>query len=203
MDGYLAFQYFMAVKLHFTQASFDVFKNPKIKYSSAAFNKRRDRGLFEKLARKHKDDSELIQYYVANFAYGNSNVVYNEEEASSCYFEWIKRKESISRVLENDIDSIILFAQKNKLSKTDVLDFTFGTPPVIMNLYLGNHIAIESLRIIDDYLNMVYNWKNTDFTTSLWNNDILRIDKLKKFVKYDNNRIQPIIDSFNEELDEL
>lgn len=203
MDGIQAYRYYMALKLHFSKDSYDVFKNPKVNCSQKSFDKRNDRFLFEKLAKKHPVDRELIQYYVANFAYGNTNLVYNEEESISCYFEWVKRKESITKVFSDDIDKIIQIAQKNKFTKNEVLDFTFSTPSVILSLYLGGHISIESVRIIDDYLNMIERWKNAEFTTSFWDKDICRVSKLKKFVRYDKTRINPIIDSFEEELNEL
>ena len=193
----------MSVRLHFTKDSFDVFKNSKVKGSSETFNKRNDRLLFEKLARKHPKDGELIQFYVANFAYGNLNVIYEEEESNSCYREWIKRKESITKIFADDTTRIIRFAENNKLSKNDVLDFTFGTPPCILTQYIGKHISIESVRILDDYLNIIDNWKEADFTSSFWDDDIRRIIKLKKFVKYDKTRIEPIVSSFIEELNEL
>ena len=203
MDGYKAFQYYMAVRLHFTKDSFDVFKNGRVKGSSETFNKRNDKLLFEKLAKKHPQDGELIQFYVANFAYGNANVIYEEEESISYYREWVKRKESITKIFTDDMNKIIRYAENNKLSKNDVLDFTFGTPPCILTQYIGNHISVESVRILDDYLNIIDSWKNTYFTTAFWDNDIRRISKLKKFVKYDKNRIDPIVSSFVEELNDL
>ena len=203
MDGIQAYRYYMALKLHFSKDSFDVFKNPKINCSQKSFEKRNDRFLFEKMAKKHPVDKELIQFYVANFAYGNTNFVYNEEESTSCYFEWRRRRESTTKVFSDDIDKIIQVAQKNKLTKTEVLDFTFSTPSAILSLYLGGHISIETVRIIDDYLNIVANWGNADLKSAFWDNDIRRISKLKKFVRYDSYRIKPIIDSFEEELNEL
>jgi hypothetical protein len=68
MDGFKAFKYYIAIKLHFTKDSFDVFKNRgSVKGTREAFNARNDRYVFEKLARKFPVDKELIQYYVANF----------------------------------------------------------------------------------------------------------------------------------------
>ena len=203
MDGYDAFQYYMALKLHFSKDSFDVFKTPKIKCTPQIFEKRNDRFLFEKIAKKHPVDRELIQYYVANFAYGNTNFVYNEEESISCYFEWVKRKESMTKLFSDDIDRIVNYVQKNKFNKEEVLNFTFGTPSVILSLYLGKHISIETVRIIDDFLGIIDKWKSAEFTTSFWDSDICRIAKLKRFIRYDVNRIKPIIDSFEEELNEL
>ena len=202
MNGLQAYRYYMAVKLHFTRDSFDVFTNPNVKCNSSTFEKRNDKFLFEKLSRKFPKDHDLIQYYVSNFAYGHTEVVYEEDEAKSCYLEWNKRKESITKILEDDVNKIILYAEKNNLSKEQVINFTKDGPSVILNMYLGNHISVESLRILDDHINIIDNWKEYSFI-SLWENDIRRIVKLKRFVKYDKNRVVPIIENFIESLGDL
>ena len=84
MDGFKAYKYYIAIKLHFTKDNFDVFKNRgNVKGTRDAFNARNDRYMFEKLARKYPVDRDLIQFYVANFAYGNDAAVYSFEEAET------------------------------------------------------------------------------------------------------------------------
>lgn len=202
MDGYKAYQYYMAVKLHFTKDSFDVFNNPKVRCSYDTFDKRRDKSFFNSLARKYPKDHELIQYYVSNFAYGHKEVVYEEDESKQCFFEWNKRKESITKVLDDDINTIILYADKNRLNKNQVLEFTNGEPPCILSLYLGNHISVESLRIIDDYMYLIDTWKQYSFI-SLWQDEIRRLYKLKRFVKYDKIKVGRSIERFVQELEDL
>ncbi len=61
MDGFKAYKYYMAIKLHFTKDGFDVFKNRgNVKGTREAFNARNDSYLFEKLARKFPVDKDLI-----------------------------------------------------------------------------------------------------------------------------------------------
>lgn len=199
MTGYDAYKYYLAVKLHFTTDKFDVFRTYKVRYSQQAYEKRRDRLLFEKLAHRYPVDRDLIRYYVSNFAYGNNNVVYEEEESSNCYIKWVKNKESITKLFEDDLNKIILYAQIGKLKRADVLD---TMPSVILQLYIGGHISIESTRILDDYLDIVEQWKQSP-VYKLWESDIRRLSKLKRFVKYNDTRIKPIVESFLGELDEL
>lgn len=202
MTGFQAYQYYLAVKLHFTNDKFDVFDNPHVKYTQETFEKRNDKLLFEKLSRKYPKDHELIQFFVSNFAYGHNSVVYEEDDAKTCLFEWNKRRESITRVLEDDTQKIILFAEKNKLNKEQLLYFTKGEPPVIFSLFLGEHISIESVRIIDDYFHMIDEWRKESFI-SLWEDDMRRIYKLKRFVKYNKERVDKVINQFTLDLDEL
>ena len=193
----------MAIKLHFTQKKFDVFINPNINCNIETFEKRNDKLLFDKLSRKFPKDNDLIQYYVASFANGFDAVVYSEQEGADYYQEWIKRKESITKAFSDDLNLVVLYSQKNKLKKNNVLEFDFGIPPALLNLYLGKYISIQSVRILDDYLRFIEEWKTAQFVSSFWDADILRVEKLTKFVKYDKIKIGKIVDQFNEELNEL
>ena len=102
MDGYKAYRYYLAVKLHFTRDSYDIFeKRGAVKYTRDQFDRRNDRMIFEKIAKKYPKDSELVQYYVSNIAYGNESPVYEIEESEGYYLNWIKRKESLEQLLES------------------------------------------------------------------------------------------------------
>jgi hypothetical protein len=69
MDGFKAYRYYLAIKLHFTSDKFNVFENRgNVKGTREAFTARNDRYIFEKLANKYNDDREIIQFFVANFA---------------------------------------------------------------------------------------------------------------------------------------
>lgn len=201
MNGLQAYRYYMAVKLHFTKDSFDVFKNPNVKCSVSTFEKRHDRYLFEKLAKRYTSDKDLIQYYVSNFAYGHTDVIYEEEESKTIYTKWIARKESISKVLQDDCSKIITYAEKHKITKEEVLGLTGNDIPAILKLLVSNQISIESVRIIDDYFDMIKLWSG--ISLQFWKGDLRRISKLKKFVRYDKQRIERILLSFKEELNEL
>ena len=97
MDGFKAYRYYLALKLHFTSEKFNVFENRgNVKGSREAFEARNDRYIFEKLARKIGNDRDIIQFFVANFAYGNESAIYAGQEADDNLGEWNKRKQSIN-----------------------------------------------------------------------------------------------------------
>jgi hypothetical protein len=204
MDGFKAYKYYMAIKLHFTRDSFDVFKNRgNIKGTREAFYARNDRYLFEKLARKYPVDKDLIQFFAANFAYGNDAALYSYEEAETNLLEWQKRKQSITKVFSDDCSVIIMDAYKNKLKRNDIFYFTNNTYPGILKLFLGKQISIETIRILDDHLNLVEKWKENSSMLFLWESDIRRIEKSRGFVKYDKDRVVKVFNSFKEDLSEL
>lgn len=204
MDGFKAYKYYIAIKLHFTKDSFDVFTNRgSVKGTREAFNARNDRYIFEKLARKFPVDRDLIQYYVSNFAYGNESVVYDLAEAEENYAEWNKRKQSITKIFADDLNKILMDAYKRKIKEPSIINFTLNQYPSILNLYLGKQIGIETLRILDDFDNLLETWKQNTSMVLLWENDIRRVEKVKGFVKYDSYKVMSTYQSFKEEIKEL
>lgn len=204
MDGFKAYKYYMAIKLHFTRDSFNVFKNRGVvKGTREAFNARNDRYMFERLARKFPVDKDIIQFFVANFAYGNESAVYSGEESDTFYMEWLKTKQSITKVFTDDLNTILMDAYKKKLKEEAIINFTSNEYPTILNLYLGKQIGIETVSILNDIDNMVTQWKDNDAVVLLWENELRRIEKVSGFIKYESSRLMPIYKSFREEIKEL
>jgi len=196
MTGFKAFRYYIALKLHFSKESFDVFKNKgNIKGSYSAFEARNDKYLFEKLARKYSKDQELIQFLVSNLAYGHDTVVYAMEEAEEYYIQWIKRKQSITKTFLDDLNTIQLYAEKNSCTLDQIINFTLNTYPVIIKLYLGKQICMESINILNDFVPMINKWKQEP-SMLIIENDILRIQKLKGFVKYNRTKVENQVNEF-------
>lgn len=204
MDGFKAYKYYMAIKLHFTKDSFDVFKNRGVvKGTREAFNARNDRYIFEKLARKYPVDKDLIQFYVANFVIGNDAVVYAHEEAEEHLVQWNRRKQSITKIFSDDLNKILMDAYKRKIKRDAIFNFTLNQYPSILNLYLGKQISLETVRIIDDMNPMVETWKDNSSMLLLWESEIRRIQKAKGFVKYDTDKVSSVFSEFNQEVSEL
>jgi len=197
MTGFKAFRYYLALKLHFNSDKYNVFENKgNIKYSYENFNSRNDKHIFEKLGRKFDTDKELIQFLVANFAYGHDNMIFAIEEANEYYLEWQKRKQSITRIFKDDLNTIELESQKNALSLDQIINFTLNEYPSIIKLYLGKKIAIESVSILNDLLDFIPKWKQNQSGMLILESDIRRIEKVKGFVKYEQERIKPIFNEF-------
>jgi len=199
MDGYKAYRYYLAIKLHFGSDKFNVFANHgNVKYPKQKFELRNDKYIFEKLARKFATDREYIRFLAANFMYGNSDVVYSGSEANDNYLQYIKRKESITKIFKDDVFTI------TNVIETEKINCTLNQLPFIISLYLSNRITLETLRIIDDRLEIIYNLKMQNQVLYSMFEDALRVvDKSRGFVKYDNTKTDPIIDNLIEELSAL
>ena len=196
MNGFKAYRYYLALKLHFTKEKFNVFENRgNIKGSYETFQARNDRFMFDKLARKYDTDQELIQYYVANFAYGNDNMVYDMEQSEENYITWKRRKESITRTFKNDLDTLQYEVEKNNLDKINTFYFVNTNFPWLVKMYLGKRITIETIHIIDKLgYNIIDNWSAPE--AMLIDVDVLRIEKLDGFVKFDKDKCQKIFQNF-------
>jgi hypothetical protein len=199
MDGFKAYKYFMAIKLHFTNEKYDVFEmNGRVSGSREAFERRNDRGLFEKLARKFDKDQELIQFLAANFAYGHKNVVYSSE-SDEYYHRWLNRKQSRSRQFNTDLMEIVNHLEMNKIPAENLYSVESGMPE-LLNLYIGDHVSIETMVILQGYEDYLSRWEPL---IMLWHDHFLTIRKCTGFVKYDKIKLQSVYINFKEQLSEL
>lgn len=199
MDGYKAWKLYMAVKLHFTTQKYNVFNtHGHVKGARDTFYGRNDKYIFERLARKFQTERDLIQYFVANFAYDNGEVVYEQAEGDTNLLEWNKRKQSISQVFENDLHNIVLHLEKNGLTEKDLYEGS-GIPE-LFKLFLGKYVKIETMVILDNYANYL---QDNSKINLLLGEEYLRIDKCKGFVKFDKEKLLQVYLKFKQELAEL
>jgi hypothetical protein len=203
MDGFKAYRYYLAIKLHFTTDRFNVFENRgNVRGTREAFNARNDRYIFEKLASKRPDDKEIIQFFVSNFAYGNDQAIYAGQEADDNYLQWQKRKQSMTKIFVDDLATLLTYAEVNKLKPTAIFQFTENEYPVALNLFVGGKIAIETLNIINDLTGILDEWSTHASVKYIWEAELRKIKKLTGFVKYDKIKINKIFSHFKEELAE-
>lgn len=201
MDGFKAYKYYMAIKLHFTNKKYNVFENRgHVKGSRDTFNSRNDRYIFEKIADKYSTDKDIIQFFVSNFAYGNETAIYANGEAEELYAEWKRRKESITKVFIDDLANIINYCDVHKFNKDGIFTNINGDLPVLLNLYISGKVTAETMRMIDDVYPFIESWNNDSTIKVVLGDGLLRIEKLKGFVKYDLDKISKIFNTFKEEL---
>ena len=198
IEAFQTYKFFMAIKLHLTTDRYDVFQsNGRVSGTRATFEKRNDRFLFEKLGRKFNQPRELIEYFVSNIAYGNKNVIYSQE-SDEYYDIWLKRKESRTYTFKQQLEYIRTYLEINKKSFSDLFD-TNDNAPELLKLYVGGHIHLETMVIIDDVENFLQKWEPL---VMLWGDQLRMLKKIKNFVKYDKDKIQSIYLNFKEEFSE-
>ena len=89
------------------------------------------------------------------------------------------------------------------MQESSIINFTLNQYPSILNLYLGKQIGIETLRIIDDFENLLGTWKQHSSMLLLWENEIRKVEKIRGFVKYDKDKVLTVFNQFKEDIKEL
>lgn len=196
-----AYQMYLAVKLHFMSDKYDITKHRgRVITSRDKFSDNNREHLFNKFADKFDNKQQMAQYLIANFAYGawgNTDIVYGTSEADENFKEWNRRKQSITQIFKQDLSKIRLhFERNNVVFKTD-LESKFPRVPDLFQMYLGKHIALETLIILDKHHPFLDNWKKN--LGSLFADEIRRVIKARPFVKFDQNKTEPIYMGFIQE----
>ena len=156
MNGYDLYGLYQAIKLHFTSETYNFFQyDGKTRISIDAFQKRRDKFLFHRLARKYRDD-EMVPFLVANFVHSDDNWTKSllEEEAEETYREWKRVTDSMTKIYQEDLQKICPDAKMfNDLFKVDEGQF-----PKLLTHFMHKDITIETMVILNNLFNFIKIW---------------------------------------------
>ena len=141
-----AYQYYFAVKLHFT-SQYDVFQYGTGFNGRKQVSEKPDFWLIKHVLKVVQTPRELIEYCASNFLYDNSDMLYNTELAIDNYKHWCRVKGSLNFTLERDLSTISLYTMRNRCTLDDYLN-----RQVISDL-LSQNIEYESLILLDRGLN--------------------------------------------------
>lgn len=188
MTGYEAFCLYNAIKLHFTQESYDFFKyNGKSRVSVEAFEHRKDKYYFYKLSRRFDDPEEYKLFLVSNFIGGDSSKKWvGNLLDDTAKEEFTKRKkilQSLSYRFKEDCK--ILFdgnENPNEFLKTE------GDYPKLLTKVLHKDINIETLIILNGILNFFPIWTKKIQDSIVWPNLKLMYLKYEPFIGYDRKK---------------
>ncbi len=155
MNGYDLYCTYQAIKLHFTSEQYNFFHyDGKTKVSVDSFQKRRDKFLFHRLARKYRDD-EMVPFLVSNFVYSDGNWTKSllEEEAEQTYREWKRVTDSMSKVYVDDLQKIATKETFNELFKVEDGQF-----PKLLVAFLQKDVTIETMVILNNIFDFIRIW---------------------------------------------
>ena len=155
MNGYDLYCTYQAIKLHFSSESYNFFQyDGKTRVSIDAFQKRRDKFLFHRLARKYRDD-EMVPFLVANFVHSDDNWTKSllEDEAEETYRDWKRTTDSMSKIYVEDLQKIATKDNFNDLFKVED-----GQHPKLLVFFMQKEVTMETMVILNNIFNFVKIW---------------------------------------------
>jgi hypothetical protein len=155
MNGYDLYCTYQAIKLHFTSESYNFFHyDGKTRVSIDAFQKRRDKFLFHRLARKYRDD-EMVPFLVSNFVHSDDNWTKSllEDEAEETYRDWKRTTDSMSKIYVEDLQKIATKETFNDLFKVEDGQF-----PKLLVAFLQKDVTIETMVILNNIFDFIRIW---------------------------------------------
>lgn len=184
MTGYETFTTYQALKLHFTQDSFDYYKyNGKSNVSVTSFENRKDKYHFYKLSRRFSNKDDLISFIVSNFVENENCWVGDllQEQSESNHKKHLKVLQSFSYIFENDCRTIFDGVE----NPNDVIKVVDGDYPILLRKSLQKDIEIESLCLLAQILGFLPMWDKKITDTIRWPEYRRKIVKYTAFLPKD------------------
>ena len=157
MTGFESYQLYISLKQHFNFANdynYVKYKGRSCKITPKSYESRSDKYWFETLGdRKSKD---LLQYYVANFAYYGSDVIWigdlHSKASEDVYVHWMKRVQSLTYIFDKDLKEINEFLIARGLEFDRLFDVEEDEHPIIFRFVQQKMIEVETYVIMDKIL---------------------------------------------------
>ena len=182
MTGYEAFSLYHALKLHFTSDSYDYFKyNGKCNINIETFEKRRDKYHFYKLSRKYEKDD--YQEFVISALMQNENAWAGTLLEDDTYDKHLKRMailQALGYTFKNDCAII-----RETGGVNSVLKIEDGYPP-LLTMTLQNVTSIETLCILNSFMNFLPVWNKKIVDTIRWPMLYRKFVKYAPFLQFDS-----------------
>lgn len=180
-----AYKRLLAIQLHFKSDKYDIVESRgKVNANEISFSKRNDKYLISKLAKQYSSQ-ELTGFYVANMISGDTQCGIYSGESRQKYLVWKGRQERLVYQLNNDITKMLEKAEEKKI---DDVFYSDGSLPLIIKLYHGNIISLETLVIINKIKPFINNYKTLEEIDLLWPDTKRLIIKYTPFVRIANER---------------
>lgn len=187
MEAFDAYILYLALKRHFAiNSGYDYFKyNGKTNASKSSFETRRDKYSFHKLSKKSKPK----EFLVSNFIKHGTNVwitdLVTDSRYEETYTQWLKRRESISYVFQNELDLIE--------DLDGDLTCTEGGYPRLLELYMRGKVCIETLIILSEILGFFKKWNKEISDPIIWPEIYNTCIKYRPFMEYDREKLKKIL----------
>ncbi len=182
---------YLAIKSHFTQQKYDYFKySGAVRAKEESFERRRDKYYFVRLSKKY-NESEMLDFLVANFISGNKWVGdLLEDVAHDTYIKYTKRKQAFTYYFTNELTALLSTVDDPR----DLFICKSSTYPKIINEYLAGTISAETLSVLNRFICFFDRFDTQlDEDDIIWSAIRLNTIKLHSFLEYDKKRIKDVL----------
>lgn len=178
MNGFEAYQTYLAVTNHFRQKNYDYFRyNGKMKVNESSYMSRKDRYTFEKVAKRF-DREDFVKYLISNIIADSENMWIGNMmggKGEIIYKKYVKNLESLTYSYKEDLETIYDFE-----SDFDKLFTSEKGHPLLFRMYLRNKVHINTCVILNDLVGYSKLWSKED---DMMLNDFLKLlDKYPRFL---------------------
>ena len=184
IDGKSVYKLYLMIKQHMN-GKYDVIKyNWCMRVSDNAYQKRRDKYFFEKLAEKYKL-KELTLIFMSNLVANQDAWIGDISDADALVFyrEYVGRLKQMKSKFEEDVRNIYYFSKKVEV---ETLKEIFEYNPKVQSSYIfkllqSNIISFETFILLDSFLNIID--KHDELTDNLvWYNYSTKLKAYRKIL---------------------
>jgi len=192
MNSYEVFCLYQAIKLHFSQDSYDFFKyHGKSRITPDAFENRKDKWYFSKLSRKFNERDECIMFLVANMLEDDKAWIGNllTEQADDINRHRQKVIQSLTYTFENDVTNLL-----GQVSEPDqMLKVIDGEHPLLLKSLMRKEVQIETVCIMNSLMKFLPMWQKRIEDTIIWPSWQMKIRKYAAFLQVDDVKYRNIL----------
>jgi len=191
VTGFEVYKMYLALRMHFTKDHYDYVKyRGKVNVSEQAFEQRRDRYFFKKIATKY-DEAQVLDYFVANFMSDPKGYIKSFSDGN--YERWKTIQESFCYKFRQDVDLLLTYFEAPYQDKFDkIFEVKEGTHPPLIKHYLSGEIALESLVVFETCLGYIDQF-DKKLSDPIWKDIKKRVFKYKPFLNIDCTKYRGVI----------
>jgi len=183
-------QMFVALKQHFTNEGYDFFKYKGTVNRLGPLGRHEgpSRALSKKYTTRQMPDA-LVANVIAGVEWIGD---VNSTEGHERYLEFLRKKESITRVVSDELDFLVSMVETPR----ELFFVGKGQLPIVVQQYLSSQASLETVAILNDFVRFsdkcdVVLGKD-DF---IWSKVRLPIIRLGAFLSYDKSKISQVLSS--------
>jgi|GEM_PF-4741942 len=193
MNGWDIFQVYHPIHLHFT-TSYDIFKYGKRPKSCTFefFKSRRDKALFEQIAKQAKTKEEVGGLCVANFIQTDRWLYKELNDAWAVYRDWVHYRKNLKDNVNHDLNVLSEIVKAKKVKTFNELFEFRGTNknPPLLQLYLHKKIIPETIFVLDNRYGFLSTWNTS--SDPLVADTVFRLRKYKPFINFNKLEDQAV-----------